>query len=225
MPALRRNGAALAAMLFICGSASAATLRFGGVPGSTGTNNDSGEQQLTVDIFSPSTDPVREGNFIAFLFKNIGSAQSTITDIYFDDGTILGLATIVDDPDNGVDFGQPVEPPNLPGGQNLTPPFEATQAFSVGNEPGVANGIDNDPEGDGESLTLIFELLPGLTFDDTLAALLDGTLRIGLHVQNFADGGSASFVNLPPGTPVPLPAPASLALVGLGMVAARRRRA
>ena len=213
--------AAICGVLVFAASASAVTLRFGGVSDNDADNTATGEEQLTIDLFSPTVGPVRGGEetvFIGFLIKNTGPGQSTINDIYFDDGTILGLAQILDDPENGVDFDQPVTPPNLPGGGELDPPFEATQAFSVGSEPGVSNGVDV-----GEELTLIFELLPGLTFEDTIQALIDGTLRIGLHVQNFPDGGSESFVNLPPQI-IPLPASAGLAMLGLGAVATRRRR-
>jgi len=54
-----------------------------------------------------------------------------------------------------------------------------------------------------------------------LGELADGTLRIGIHVQGFATGGSESFVN------VPLPEPATFGLLALGavaLVAARARR-
>jgi len=217
-----RLGVVACATLVFAASASAVTLRFGGVTNNDETNTKSSEEELTIDLFSPTTGPVRgTGEFIGFLIRNPGPSQSTITDIYFDDGTILGLATIVDDPENGVDFDQDVEPPNLPGGGDLDPPFEATQAFSVGSvngQGGVANGIDV-----GEELTLIFELLPGLTFEDTIQALIDGTLRIGMRVQNYPNGGSESFVNLPP-VVIPLPASAGLATLGLGAVAMRRRR-
>lgn len=222
MTNLFRLGAVASAVMVFAASASGVTLRFGGVSDNDADDTSTGEEQLTIDLFSPTVGPVRgsEGSvFVGFLIKNPGPGQSTITSVYFDDGTILGLAQIIDDPENGVDFDQPVTPPNLPGGEELDPAFEATQAFSVGNEPGVANGVDV-----GEELTLVFELLPGLTFEDTVQALLDGTLRIGLHVQNFPGGGSESFVNLPPEV-VPLPASAGLAMLGLGAVATRRRRA
>ena len=60
------------------------------------------------------------------------------------------------------------------------------------------------------------------------------TLRIGIHVQGFENGGSESFVNTGPTDPppepiiVPVPEPASVAIWGLGLLAGgglmRRRR-
>jgi hypothetical protein len=59
---------------------------------------------------------------------------------------------------------------------------------------------------------------------DTLAALGDERLRIGVHVQNFPAEAAKSFVN----NPVPIPEADSYAmmLAGLGLVGwiARRRR-
>jgi hypothetical protein len=62
-----------------------------------------------------------------------------------------------------------------------------------------------------------------------------GGLRIGIHVQGFASGGSESFVNNPPAPPgggedppSAVPEPGVLSLVGfslLGMLAVRRRYA
>ena len=72
----------------------------------------------------------------------------------------------------------------------------------------------------GESLGILFDLQPGSAFGDVLAQLVSGELRIGIHVQGFASGGSESMVNVPePGTGV---------LLGLGLVfmlAPRRRKA
>lgn len=55
----------------------------------------------------------------------------------------------------------------------------------------------------------MFDLQSGLDCDDVLAALnldgADGGLRIGIHVQGFASGGSESFVNNPPPTDITPP--------------------
>ncbi len=37
----------------------------------------------------------------------------------------------------------------------------------------------------------------GMTVADVLQDLADGTLRIGIHVQGYASGGSESLVNVP----------------------------
>jgi hypothetical protein len=54
--------------------------------------------------------------------------------------------------------------------------------------------------------------------------LYSGALRIGIHAQAFADGGSASFVTY--AAPVPEPETYAMVLLGLGVVGfvARRRK-
>jgi hypothetical protein len=159
-------------------------------------------------------------NQVLFLFSNAGPLASSITDIYFEDGTLLGLATIFDkDVDPvvyaGVDFDQPVSPSSLPGGATLNPAFTATAAFSVDSaSPIKVNGINP-----GESLGLLYTLQSGLTFSDAITAINTGftspdpslydnkgnllhagtTLRIGLHVQGVGQNGdySDSFILTP----------------------------
>ena len=69
---------------------------------------------------------------------------------------------------------------------------------------------------------ITFDLQNGGTLQDVLDDLADGRLRIGLHAQGFAGGGSESFVN----TPLPEPSAGSL-LVGaaLAFAALRKRSA
>ena len=103
-------------------------------------------------------------------------------------------------------FSQGASPPDLPGGNNASPPFSVTAGFSADSDsPVQPNGVNP-----GESLGIRFSLQPGETFADVLTALGNGDLRVGIHVQAFASGSSESFVNTPP-----LPEPGSVALFGV----------
>jgi hypothetical protein len=147
---------------------------------------------------------------------------SGIDGIYFDDGTLLGIASIVNG--TGVSFDDPATPASLPAQNEATPAFVTTANFSASNTGNAATGVNP-----GEQVEIIFNLQTGKNFDDVFTALLLGNtdganeaaLRIGLHVQSIAGiGGSESFVN----TQVPIPAAAWLLGSGLlGLVAIRRR--
>ena len=139
--------------------------------------------QYTVEV----SDSAGAGQ-VQFVFANSGPAASSITDVYFDDGTLLGIASIAGS--TGVDFSVGASPGDLPGGNTIG--FEATAGFTAdSNPPAQPNGVNP-----GESLAVIFNLLSGVTVQDTINALNGGEdLRIGIHVQGFADGGSESFVN------------------------------
>jgi hypothetical protein len=167
-----------------------------------------GEAQLFVDVTDAG------GGQVSFLFTNTGADLSSITDVYFDDGTLLGIATI--DESAGVSFSQGASPPDLPGGAEASPPFQVTAGFLADSDPPAQPSGVNP----GEWLEIVFDLGGGGTFADVLAELTDGTLRIGIHVQGYQSGGSESLIN------VPVPEPGTIALIGLGLAAiARRRRA
>lgn len=172
--------------LGISTAAGAVTFSFDCITGNSLTDCGIGEAQLTVDVIAGPG-----ANQVTFHFKNLGPLASSITDIYFDDGTLLGIASVVDGP--GVDFEPVASPPNLPGGDLLSPPFETTEGFAADAEPPAQPNGANP----GEWVKIIFDLINGQTLADTLAALDDGSLRIGLHVQGFSGGGSESFVNVP----------------------------
>jgi hypothetical protein len=195
--------------------ANAVTINFGCITNNNAGDCAIGEAQLSVEL----TD--NGNNQVLFTFFNTGTENSSIQAVYFDDGTLLGIASLIDADDgvggdSGVDFSVGAAPPVLPGGNTITPVFETTAGFLAdADNPAPFRGVNP-----GESLGVIFDLLAGKTYADTVAAL--GTdLRIGMHVIAFDSGGSESFVS----TVVPVPAAVWLFGSGLlGLVAVSRRK-
>lgn len=171
-------------------------------------------------------------DIVSFTFSNlVGSPNSTITKIYFDDmnGLLGGPGNIVDG--LGVSFlpegalivnengnGKPkvfsVSPGDLPGGAPFG--FEATAALSLGIEKTPADGINP-----GDWLVVEYAL-QGSSITDVTSALDNETLQIGLHVQQLGpnENYSDSFVI------VHAPAPSALLLgsLGVGMFGWLRRK-
>jgi hypothetical protein len=114
---------------------------------------------------------------VTFHFHNNGPLASSITDIYFDDGSLLAIASVTDGP--GTDFEPLATPVNLPVGNDCVPDFETTAGFSADSEPPVQpNGANPS-----EYVDITFTLQGSQTFDDVVAELKSGALRIGIHVQ------------------------------------------
>jgi hypothetical protein len=207
---------AFASALLSAGLANATTYGFTQI---TANGNALVASQLSVDVTGL-------GGTASFTFHNVGSIASSITDIYFDDGTLLGISTITD---SGADvaYNHPAVPSDLPGGNLASPAFTVTQNFSADSDnPPVANGV-NASLSDSEFVTINFNLINGKTISDTLAALADGSLRIGLHVQGIGELGSESFINSPrPGDSVLPDGGSTIALLGfvlIGVDALRRK--
>jgi hypothetical protein len=174
-----------------------------------------GEAQLFVEL----TDL---GSQVEFSFTNIGPEASSITDVYFDDGTLLGIASITNT-FGLVEFSQLASPSNLPGGNNVVPPFVTTAGFSADSDP-PTQPLGVNP---GEFLGITFDLQDGGEFNEILSELESGVLRIGIHVQGYSSGGSESFINN--GTTngngvIPSPGAIMLGSIGLGVVSWLRRR-
>lgn len=193
-------------LLAVAGPASAVTYGFNCITNTIAGDCTIGEAQMTVDVTDPG------GGQIDFTFKNVGAAASSITDVYWDDGSLLGIFSITNTP-GLVEFSNPATPGNLPGGNNADPDFNATAGFSADSDPPV-QPLGVNP---GETLLVRFNLIGGQTFADAINELNNNTLRIGIHVQGFASGGSESFITPEPGT---------FGLLGCGLLAlaAARRR-
>lgn len=208
MKSVAKAGMMALALVAVCGVANAdpVTLGFTKI-----TNNgpDDPAGQLSVIVSDAG------GGLVDFKFLNNVGMASSITDVYFDDGTLLAIAQITSSA--GVSFGQFASPANLPGGNAVN--FNTTAGFSADSNPPVApNGVNAA----NEWLNIRYSLQNGQTFDDTIASLQSGALRIGLHVQAIGDQGqSEGYVNT---FVIPLPTTAGLGLAGLGAVAIRRRR-
>lgn len=190
----------LTAGLALAGQAQAVAVSFFCITG--GANCATGVAQFGVDVTDPG------GGQVKFTFTNDVGDASSITDVYFDDGSLLGIASISSSA--GVSFTQIASPANLPGGNNASPPFVTTAGFSADSDPPTQpNGVNAATE----NLMIFFDLIAGQSFADVIAELTSGELRIGIHGQGFGDGGSESFVN------VPIPIPPAVWLLGSGLVA------
>jgi hypothetical protein len=183
------------------------------------------ESQLRAEV----TPGPSAGQVMFKFFNDVGIvSDSSITDIYFDDGTLLGIASITSS-GPGVVFHQFAHPGNLPGANNITPGFETTAGFSLDSDSPVApNGVDSADEW----VAVTFTLINGQTYADTLAALVKppgtyGGLRVGIKVQSIhgRNDWSNGFVNNPPDIPVPdSGTTAAMLALSLGAVAVLARR-
>ena len=211
-------------ILVLSANASALTLSFDCITGNLAGNCAIGESQLSVEV----TDAGNNGtnNQVLFTFLNNGSDDNFIRNVYFDDGTLLGIATLIDADegvggDMNVDFSQGSNPPDLPGGENVN--FEVTAGFLADADTPQPQNTGVNP---GESLGILFNLILEQDFDDVINALTigdaDGGLRIGIHLQSIgSNNGSESFVN----APVPVPAAVWLFGSALGLLAWYRKKA
>lgn len=173
-----------------------------------------GEANLKVDVIDLG------GTQVRFNFTN--NSSSSLADVHFDDGALLGIASITSSA--GVSFSQGASPPNLPGGNLVSPTFVTTAGFLAdSNAPVSHNGVSM-----GEWLAIDFTLKAGQSYNSVINALAlpnhggDGDLRIGLHVQAYPGNAGESFINI--ASPIPEPETYALFMAGLGLLGFMGRR-
>lgn len=149
-------------------------------------------------------------------FANTSSTGNTVvSEIYFDysDTAFLAASTSGSGTNFGIDGAQP---PNLPS-QNTYPGSPFVTDFGIDAEsPSTNFGINN-----GETLNVV---LNGITGDQLIAGLNNGSIRVGLHVQGLSlpsGGGTSAEYAI---APVPEPSTWAMLLAGLGMLGFMARR-
>lgn len=171
------------------------------------TNNGSYYNSPDLDLYVEVSDGEDQA---VFTFYNESLINSSITTIYFDGGSLLGIADIIEW--TGTSFSQSATPSNLPGGKPLEPSFVTTAGFSIGSDaPRPHSGVNP-----GEWVQITFDLINGGTFPGVIDELNTGVLRIGVHLIALPDGSSESAIAVPE--------PATIALLALGALALLRKR-
>ena len=166
------------------------------------------------DLDGLYVDVTNGDGYVDFTFYNDSSVQSSVVGIYFDDGTLFDIDSIINGP--GTEFVYPETLGGLPGGGMLEPPFVADRHFNAGATNPVPEYGINEGNINREWVTINFELRGNGTLDDVIAELESGALRIGLHIIALPDGSSESAILVPE--------PATMGLLGIGGLLLMRRR-
>jgi hypothetical protein len=199
---------AAGAILLIAAPAQAFQFGSNNITGNNATNALAGTQQLRIDVTAANGSDTLTSNQVLFKFSNIGTAASSITQIYFDNGTALKSVNSIFDSGAGVDFSQASGNLNLPGGNSLTSKFVSDFGIKA-NTPVSQQGVNNGTAANSEWVSVLFDLGINKTLQSVIDEMRSGALRIGMHVQAFSDtnGGSEAFVNKPTITPLPVVTP------------------
>jgi hypothetical protein len=159
-----------------------------------------------------------QGGLAVFNIFNFGNPSATnmfIAGVFFDDNGSLSSSTAPWANVNNVGevaFSGGASKAQLPqGGKG----FSTDYAFFSNNGAGNAFGVQA-----GEKLGLAF----GASYNNVIAALTDGTLKVGLHVQALPNGASDSYISSnTQDTPEPLTMLAAGAAVGFGTMFKKQR--
>ncbi len=171
------------------------------------TNNGGYHDSPDIDLYVEVVD--RESQ-VDFIFHNESIIDSSIAGIYFNGGSFLSFAEIVEGP--GTFFNPYATPAKLPGANLLEQSILTTYEVSFDSDPAVPyNGINP-----GEWVITTFDLINSGTFQSVVDELNTGVLWIGVHVIALPDGSSESAIAVPE--------PTMLFLLGLGALALLRKR-
>ena len=147
--------------------------------------------QLSIEVVSGGAGKV------SFVLHNEGTESLTASQVFVDDNAdvLLDLLDVTDG--LGVDFAEGGKRENLKSGKKID--FIADYLASAA-KPSKDNGVSP-----GETVQLNFTLASGMTLEDVLAALEDGSLRLGANAkQGFVTGNGT------------VPEPGTLLLLALG---------
>jgi len=172
------------------------------------TPGDAYQNSFTFDV-------VDQGLSVLFKITNSGNAAAPsmfISQVLFDDNGYLSAPSVNIGNVGLVNFSGGASNDQLPqGGNDFTTDYAFTRVPGAGN----ANGIQA-PETLGVSFVA--------NYNNVLAALTDGTLRLGLHVQALPGGASDSYISSnTENTPEPLTMLAAGAAVGFGTMFKKQR--
>jgi hypothetical protein len=161
---------------------------------------------------------VNQGSAVRFDIFNSGNAAAPnmfISKVFFDDNGYLSAPSLYGTNIGEVSFSGGPSNDQLPQGGNG---FTTDYAFSRNPGGGNVGGIQG-----AESFPVSFRG----NYNNIIAALNDGTLRVGLHVQGLPNGQSDSFISSSSGntenTPEPLTMLAAGAAVGFGTMFKKQR--
>ena len=197
------------AALSAVSAAPASAFNFSNIAGGD-TPGDAYVNSFSFDVFNL-------GPLVLFNIKNSGDAAAPsmfISKVLFDDNGFLSAPSVNVSNIGDVEFLGGAGKDQLPQGGNS---FTTDYAFS--RNPGGNGGAIQG----GESFPVSFRG----NYNNVIAALSDGTLKIGLHVQGLPNDQSDSYISTSSGntqdTPEPLTMLAAGAAVGFGTMFKKQR--
>ncbi|MCC3404533.1 MAG: PEP-CTERM sorting domain-containing protein [Microcoleus sp. PH2017_10_PVI_O_A] len=197
------------AALSALSAAPASAFTFGNIVGGD-TVGDAYKDSFTFDVTG-------DASSVFFKIANSGNAAAStmfISKVFFDDNGYLSAPSANVGNTGDVAFTGGASGDRLPQGGNG---FTTDYAFSSNNGAGNKWGVQG-----GEALGLSFSG----NYNNVVAALNSGALKLGLHVQALPNGASDSFISSSgntENTPEPLTMLAAGAAVGFGAMFKKQR--